>query len=276
MNQKNIFFVNGKYLTESKASISVNDLGLQRGYGVFEVIRTFNKKPFLLEQHLDRLFHSAKLINLTIPYKKSEITQTILSLINKNRANEFFIKIIVTGGDSSDGISLGKKPTIIVIVKPLTSIDVQSGIKLITVNYIRDIPPAKTLNYIELIKNNLYLKKQKAYTLLYIFKNKVLEGATCNIFIIKKNIIKTPKSNVLNGITQRIVISLIENNSKYSVSQENISLKELIRADEVFITSTTKGVVPVVRIDNNKIADGKPGKITKDIIKIFNEFTSKN
>lgn len=275
----NIFFINGKYLPENKTFISVNDLGLQRGYGVFDVLRTYNDKPFLLDKHLDRLFSSAKAINLTIPYSKKEIRKYILDLQPMNKHNESLIKIIVTGGDSDDGITPNNKATVIITDKQLPPTDNNiycKGMRLITHKYLRNIPPVKSLNYIELIKNKKLLDKKRAYTLLYIHKNKVLEGATCNIFLIKNSIIKTPRSNILNGITRQFVISLINDNFKNKIIQGNISLKELVRADEVFITSTTKGVVPVVSIDNNKIGNGKPGEITKRIINKFDQYTSKN
>ena len=269
-------FINGKIVKENRAKISVNDIGLHRGYGVFEVLRTYNGKPFLLNEHLKRLNRSGSNLNLKIPYNKNEISKIVNTLIEKNKFPESLVKIIVTGGESSDGVTIAKKPTIIILNKLLPPVDpkiYQRGVKLLTFEYQRFIPLVKNLNYIELLRNQKRLKKEKAFNLLYISDAKVLEGATCNIFIFKNNKLITPDNLILKGTTRNLVLKLARKH--FRIEKRDVMLKELLNSDEVFITSTSKGIVPVVQIDNKIIKYGKPGSNTKKIIILFNQFIFK-
>ncbi len=275
MKKINFCFLNGKIIKENEAKFGIFDIGIQRGYGIFEVLRTYNKTPFLLEEHIQRLFTSAKKINLKIPYSKNKISQEIHKLLKINKENkDSLIKIIVTGGESQDGLSPGKKPTFLLTTRKLKEPNKNlytQGVRVLTLKYQRDLPSVKTLNYIELVKSWKTLKKKKAFTLLYIKNKKVLEGATSNIFLFRKNKLLTPKSGILRGITRNLVLRLAKKN--FSVEEKDIKLNELITADEVFLTGTTIGILPVVKIDNKTIAEGKPGKNTLKLIKIFNQYT---
>ena len=265
--------MNGKFIDERDAKISVNDIGLHRNYGVFEVLRTYNGAPFLLKEHLNRLVKSAKEIGLVVPYSKKEISENISKILQKNKEEESLIKILVTGGESKDGMNPGIKPTFLILTKPLPVTDkdiYKKGVKLITYEHKRFIPSAKTLNYIQLIKSFKELKKEKAFTLLYTSDGNVSEGATCNIFFYKSKKLITPKTGVLNGITRNLVIKLAGKN--FTVDQKDIKLGILNSSEEVFITMTTKGIVPVVKIDKHTIGNGKPGKNTKIIMKLFDKY----
>lgn len=266
-------FLNGKFIKESRAKISVNDIGLHRGYGVFEVLRTYFGKPFLLNEHLKRLLSSSKEINLKVPYSNNEISKFIYILLAKNKHKESLIKILLTGGETKDGITPKTKPTFLILAKNLKKQKKEiykNGVKLITYEYERFIPSAKTLNYIHLVKSLNRLEKEKAFTLLYTSNGKVLEGATCNIFIVKDNKLITPDKDILNGITRNLVLRLA---SKHlSIHQRKLSLKELYSSDEAFLTLTTKGIVPVISVDNKKIGNGKPGEYSKQLIALFDKF----
>lgn len=270
---KRYVYINGKYLVESKAKIDINDIGLLRGYGVFSYIRTFNKKPFLLDKHLDALFNSAKEISLKIPYSKLEITRIINKLLKLNRNHESAIKIVVTGGPSKDGIFPSGKPTFFVTAKSLKPKKglVKKGVKLITFDYQRGLPQAKSLNYLNLISKQEKLKNEEAYSLLFTKNGVVLEGAICNIFMINKRKIYTPKENILKGITRDLIIRLAKKN-KYQLVKGEILLQQLLNSDEVFITSTTYGLIPVIQIDNKRINKGKVGQITLKLISLYSNY----
>ncbi len=267
-----LYFLNGKFVKEKEATISINDLGLLRSYGVFDVLRTYNGKPFLLNEHLSRFFTSAKEVNLKIPYAKPAISKHIFQLLKKNGQKESLIKIVITGGVSEDGMTPGNKPTLLIITKnllPAKKEVFEKGVKLITYEHERFMPSAKTLNYIHLMKSFPRLKKEKAFTLLYTTKGRVSEGATCNIFIFKKGTLITPNSEILNGITREYILKLAK--KLFPIQKRKVYLKELLRADEAFITLTTKGIVPVIKVNKQLIGSGKPGPKTKQLMKFFEE-----
>lgn len=274
--KSDFYFLNGKIVKEKHATISINDLGLLRGYGIFDVLRTYNGKPFLLKEHLARFFTSSKEVNLKVPYTKADIIKHISQLLKKNKHPEALIKIVLTGGESPDGMTPGNNPTFMIITKKMLPVKKElftKGVKLITYEHERFMPSAKTLNYIHLMKSYPRLKKEKAFTLLYVSKGRISEGATCNIFMFKKGTLVTPNSEILNGITREFVLRLTEKH--FPIQKRKVRLKELLLADEAFITLTTKGIIPVVKIDNYKIGNGKPGPKTKTLIKLFDESTLK-
>lgn len=269
---KNVF-INGKFLEESEAKIDIDDLGLLRGYGIFKNIRTYNKKPFLLDMHLEVLFDSAEKINLNIPYSKSEITRIIRKLLILNRHKESVIRIVVTGGSSDDGMFPTGKPTFFITNKLLIVKKeiIEHGVKLITYEHQRNLPQVKTLDYLNLIIMKDRLKKEKAHSLLLIKRGIVLEGAVSNIFVIMEGKIYTPKKNVLKGVTRNFVIRLATKN-KYQIVEGEIKLQQLLNSDEVFITGTTYGIIPVVQIDNKRINKGKVGPVTRKLVSLYSTY----
>lgn len=269
------YFINGKFIKDNKAKISVNDLGLLRGYGVFDVIRTYNGKPFLLKEHLDRFFASAKKVGLKISYTKNKISVLISQLLKKNHQKESLIKLVLTGGQSKDGMTPEGKPTFIIINKYLPPISQElftKGVKILTYEHQRFMPETKTLNYLQLMKFFPELKKHKAFTLLYKSKGIVSEGATNNLFFFKKDTLITPNSEILNGITREYILNLAKKH--FQIQKRIVYLEELLNADEAFLTLTTKGIIPVVKIDNSIIGSGKPGPKTKILINLFSKSIS--
>ncbi|MER3570109.1 MAG: amino acid aminotransferase [Patescibacteria group bacterium] len=272
-----IGFFNGKYLPVKKIKISIFDLGLLRSYAVFDFIRTYNQKPFLLDDHLKRFFNSARALSLKSPYNFEEIKRIINKLIetNKNKAKEFNLRIVLTGGESENSTEPGK-PNFLIIVTPLKNLNqsiYKKGIKLITKIYERPFPQVKSTLYGPLIKFLIEAKKKKAFEVLLLDRNKmVLECTTSNFFIVKKNKVYTPPlKNVLGGITQKFIFKLMKEN-KIPFEEKEIKYEELKIIDECFITATNKEIIPVVKIDNFKIGSGKPGKITLNLINLFKQF----
>lgn len=268
---QNYCYLNGKIVLEDKAHIGISDLGVLRGYGVFDFLRTYNGPPFYLREHLDRLENSAKLVGLKVTLSKPRIGELIKKLLKKNKLTEATVKIIITGGYSADGLTCDiYHPTVIILVKKIHDCPAElykKGVKLITFEHQRNIASAKTIDYITMLKLQNQKNKQKAFEILYINKGLVLEGATSNFFLFINNKLVTPKNNVLAGITRKIIIKLSGKNFK--VEERNVKVSEIKKSTEAFITSTTREVLPVVKIDNIKISNGKVGKNTKLLMELF-------
>jgi len=272
-----IYYVNGKYIPKNEAKISVSDLGLLRGYGVFDFLVTYNGgRPFLIKRHLKRLYNSAKLIGLEIPYKTSFIEKLIIKTINKNKnGKEKGIRIIITGGESENAISLGKKPTIVISLndrKRFPESLYKKGAKVVTFDFNRESPQAKSLNYIQAVKANILARKKDAIESVYIHKknNKVFEGTTSNLFLIKNEKIITPDGETLPGITRELVMSMCK--KLYPTKMREVKINELYHADELFLSASNKEILPVVKVDNTVIGNGKPGEVTKKIMAEFRKF----
>jgi branched-chain amino acid aminotransferase len=274
---KKYCYINGKITLEDRASISIKDLGLLRGYSVFDFLRTYNGQPFFLHEHLARLANSAKLVGLKMPVSKLEIGKVINKLLRINKHKEAAIKIIVTGGISKDGLTYDKNySTIIIITKeipPRQDKIYKKGIKLITYDFQRNNAGAKTTDYITMLKLQDQKERFGASEILYTNKGFVLEGATSNVFIFKNNTLITPKNNILAGITKKVVMKLAA--KKFKVEERDIKISEIKKATGAFITSTTREILPVVKIDSTKIGSGRVDKNTSWLIQAFKNYTDR-
>lgn len=267
-----ICYLNGLVLPEKEASISISDLGFLRGYGVFDFLRTYGGKPFLLNEHINRLKKSAQLTNIDYPISHEKTAKIILQIVRNNNVTESTIRCMLTGGVSENGLWLTGKPTLLIVTKELKPVptEIYQGVKLITDDYCRHIPEAKTIDYSNLVRQQEKIKKEKAFSLLYINSGLVLEAAISNFFIIKNGIVITPKKNILKGTTRNLVIDLIS--SDYKIEERELGVEELKYAEEAFITGTTQGIVPVINIDDIAIGGGKVGINTINIMNIFSKF----
>lgn len=264
-------YFNGKIVNFKKIKINPYDIGILRGYGVFDVMAAFGKNPFLLKEHFRRLKNSARELKLKMPFSEKEYKKILEKLIKLNKYKKTTIRTIITGGISVDGFSIGKETSYILIEKfhDYPKDVYKKGAKLISLEYERSHPQAKITNYIEAIRNQSLKEKKKALEILFIKDGKVLEASTSNIFIVKGKKIITPKERILLGITRKAVIKLAK--KFFPVEEREISTKELLEADEVFLTATNKYVAPIVQIDGHKIKNGKVGEATKTIMKEFNK-----
>ncbi len=273
---KEYCYLNGRILPTDQTHLSVNDLGVLRGYGIFDLLRTYHGQPFLLKAHLARFANSAKLLKLEIPLSQKQITQVISQLLKKNKLKEATIKLVLTSGPSDDGINYQGKSTFFILTKKLKTPPEEfytEGVKLITFNYLRPIFDAKTTNYLNLFILRDKKKKQKAQEILYVCQGLTMEGATSNFFLFKGKTLITPKQNVLLGITRNLILKLAKKDFKIAV--RNIKVKELKIANEAFIASTTREILPVVRIDSQKIGNGQVGPNTKRLMELFRQYTDK-
>ncbi len=261
MNSK-YAIINGELLPEASAFIQVADLSIQRGYGVFEFFVTNQSVPVFLTDHLNRLYYSAGEMHLDMGYSKERLIELITKLTNANQIADSGIRITITGGYSEDGYSIGK-PNLIITQNALTiNKSMNKGIHLVTYNHLRQLPAIKTINYLQAIYLQPFIKKSQADDVLYYHDEILSECPRANLFIVThNNDIITPSNNILKGITRSKILSF----NNFNCIEADITRAEMYAAKEVFITSTTKNILPVLQIDGKIIGDGLPGKITAQL-----------
>jgi len=260
-------FVNDELIAWSKARVHISDLALHRGYGVFDFFKIQDGHVFFLNDYLDRFWHSAGVMRLPIPLDRGKVIKTIYRLVEKNNLKVSGIKLVLTGGYSTDGYLPGQ-PNLIMTHHELTLPPQRifdEGVSIITHEYVREFAEAKTINYTMGIWLAEKVRAANAYDVLYVKDNFVSEFPRCNFFIVRKDgTIVTPKENVLAGITRKNVISL--GKAMGSVEEGRVTLDDVYSAREAFLTSTTKRIVPVVRVNDQLIGDGKPGNTTTALL----------
>ena len=279
-----IIYIDGKYLPKEEAHISVFDHGFLYGDGVFEGIRAYNGRVFRLQEHLDRLYDSARTIDLKVPVPKEEMAGIILEVLRRNKLSNGYIRPLVTRGVGDLGLDPRKCPIASVIViavewGAMYGDLYEKGLKAITVSVRRNpaeaLPPnVKSLNYL----NNILGKIEANYkggdeAIFFDTNGYVSEGSGDNIFIVKNGIIFTPPTlNNLRGITRAVVLEIAKSHGLTLVEQ-NLGYYDMYSADEVFVTGTAAEVAPIVLIDGRAIGTGKPGPVTRQLMAAFRTVT---
>jgi branched-chain amino acid aminotransferase len=274
-------YIGGKYYDKADAKISVYDHGLLYGDGVFEGIRAYSGKVFRLEAHVGRLYDSAVAINLKIPMSREAMAQAIVDTVKLNGFTDAYIRVIVTRGAGSLGLDPRKTtdPQVIIIADSIQLYPpelYEHGLKIVTAGTIRNHPSAlnpriKSLNYL----NNILAKMEgiNAGCLEALMLNAQGEVAECtgdNIFAVRKGELHTPPvhAGILEGITRDAVIELARG-AGIRVFERTMDRHDLFTADECFLTGTAAEVIPVVDLDGRPIGDGKPGPVTKELLRRF-------
>ena len=271
-----LYYVNGDFTPASQAAIGLNDLGLVRGYGVFEVLRTYGAHPFGLHAHLDRLAYSAAQIELPLPEPRDAIETIVHATLTRNAASDVTIRIIVTGGASSSFLMPEDRPTLLVMLAPVKPYAAQiyaDGAALITVDAARFMPTVKSLNYIPAILGQRKARAAGAIEALYCDAAGVItECTTSNFFIFKGDQLITPAQDVLPGVTRAAALEVA--GDLFEIVERPILRGELAEADEAFITSTTKEIMPIVRVDAQPIGAGRPGVRTQRLRQSFQAYVA--
>src|SRR2546430_7829327 len=228
------WYINGRWVHPQKATLSINDVAVLRGYSAFESLRTYNRRPFHLDEHLNRLYRSAELIELEIPWSREHITAIVQEIIARNVYKHATIRLLVTGGETEDSILPVGKPTLAVLISPLGERDMErfaQGIKLITTSLQRIAPEAKTTSYVAAIRALKEAKRRYAADALFVNEQgHVLEATRSNFFIFRGDILVTPRAGVLIGITRNVVLDLAR--GRFPIEERPILLEELPQADE--------------------------------------------
>jgi branched-chain amino acid aminotransferase len=278
-------FIDGKYLNERDAKISVFDHGLLYGDGIFEGIRAYNGRVFKLKEHIDRLFYSAKAILLEIPMSHAELMKATVATISANKLRDCYVRLIVTRGVGTLGLNPRscKNPSVIIIagkIQVYPSELYAKGMDIVTVPTVRNLhsavnPAVKSLNYL----NNILAKIEAnnagvEEAVMLNAEGFVAECTADNLFIIKNSEVLTPPNSAgaLYGITRQTVIELAQE-AGLKVSEPNLTRYDLFNADECFLTGTGAEIMPVVKIDGRVIGNGKPGTLTCKLVEDYHTLT---
>ncbi len=251
-----ITLINNKFVSKKDAKVPLYSDAFMRGYGVFETLRTHgDKELFRVKDHLDRLFNSAKKIDLKVKHSKKEVLKMLQKVIKKSPHRVQRIKIIAI-----------KEGIIISSIKTKIDPEIYNGVSVKSIDRMREIPEVKSLSYISsFLSHEEAVKKGYFEAILINEREEVYEGAYSNLFWFEGNNLCTRKEDVLPGITRKVVLEI----SPYQIKYKKIKLKDLLKKKEIFITQSVKGIVPVIKIDNKKIANAKVGVKTQEIINLY-------
>ena len=271
MDKNAFWYIDGCWVHPNEAVLSMNDVAVLRGYSAFESFRTYNRCPFHLTEHLERLYRSARLIELDIPYTRHAIIEIIHELIARNPYTHASIRILVTGGYSEDGVMPSGKQVLALLITPLAERDMErfaKGVKVITSHLSRATPGAKTANYVAAIRSLKEAARHHASDALFVNEqDHVLEGTRSTFFVFRGDLLITPHEGVLLGVTRNTVLELAQ--GRFSIEERPVLLNELSQVDEAFLTSSSKEITPIVQIDEQIVGNGKPGPRTYELEQRF-------
>jgi len=281
-------FLNGEYVESEDAKISVFDHGLLYGDGVFEGIRSYNRRVFCFEEHLDRLYEGADALRLAIPLAKEELQEKIIETLKMNDLDNAYIRVVVTRGKGDLGLDPRKctGPTVFIIADKVALYPkefYEKGLPVIIAKTRRNHPESlspriKSLNYLNNILGKIdAMDGGTEEAIMLTVDGYVVECNGDNIFIVEKGKLIAPPNELgaLFGVTQAVVIELAEKRG-IEFAYEKMKPERLFSSDECFLTGTAAEVIPVIRIDDKIIGTGKPGEITKTLMRDFWEFTKEN
>jgi branched-chain amino acid aminotransferase len=274
--------VNGRVTPECEAVISVFDHGFLYGEGIYETMRTYHGRPFLFDRHLRRLRRSARMIDLPLPFSDEELAAQIRTTQDAAKLDgEAYIRVLVTRGigELTYDLKATPHPSIVIIVKP--QIDppadaYQKGVRVVIVDIVRNHPA--TVN--PMIKSNNLMNSALAMQqalrsnafegVMRNYKGELTECTTSNLFIVNNDVVLTPplEAGLLPGITREFLFD-VGKDVGVEVAEQVLGDEDLFRADEAFLTSTTRELVPIVTVNDRMIGNGRPGPVTWKLLKAF-------
>lgn len=279
-------YIDGQFYDKENAKISVFDHGLLYGDGVFEGIRFYNGRVFRLDEHIDRLYDSARAICLNVGLGKPELTEALLETIRQNELRDGYVRLVVTRGSGDLGLNpaLCPKATIFIIASKITLYpqdNYENGLKVVTCATRRIphgalSPMVKSLNYLNNVLAKIEAQQAGAGEGLMLNEQGfVAECTGDNIFTVKRGEIFTPPiaSGALAGVTRAVVFEMAAEMG-LRISEPQMTRYDIFTADECFLTGTAAEVIPAVSLDNRAIGDGRPGPITRRMIARFHELTA--
>lgn len=275
-----VHYFNGKWVPEEKLLIPAKDLSVLRGFGAFDFLRTYQGEPFRLGDHVERFYRSAHYLELEIPVSREALAALIEEGVQRNAFPETGIRMTLTGGVPTDSYMITPgTPSLIITFGLINSPDpklYQKGGKVISTPHLRHVPQAKSLNYMTAVLAHREVKRQGAIEAVYTdaTTSQIYEGTIANIFAVKDGVVITPKDAVLIGITRNVVLELCK---KLGIAHREKPLfaNDIPQYQEMFITGTTKEVMPVVQFDDMTIGNGKVGSVTQRLVAAFEELVGK-
>jgi len=277
-------YLDGEYVPEERARVSVFDHGFLYGDGVFEGIRAYNGRVFRLQEHIERLFHSARAIILEVPVTPEALREVVLETCRRNEVTNGYIRVVVSRGAGDLGIDPRKcsnGATLVVIAANLVMYPrahYEEGMTVVTTATRRNSPAAldpgiKSLNYLNNILAKIEVNRAGAGEgIMLTLDGYVAEATGDNIFIVQRGTLITPPAyvGILEGITRASVIE-IAHRLGIPFAEQVFTMRNVYSADECFLTGTGAEVVPVVRVDDRTIGDGRPGPMTRQLMQAFHE-----
>jgi branched-subunit amino acid aminotransferase/4-amino-4-deoxychorismate lyase len=268
--------INGKVVPSQEARILVNDVGLLRGYGVFDFFPFQEGVIVFEEDYFKRFYSSASKMQLAVPVPKKVLAYRVNELIDTNGFANGYIKLVLTGGYARDGYTPGIN-NLFILQHPEFNYnpDIYSkGARLILQKYSRQKADVKTLDYSNVLINRNVLEENQALDFLYHNGRRIAETSRANFFIVdSSNCLKTTKDSILGGITRKHVIKLASDHT--TILEDEIRLEDIPHATEAFMTSTTKGVMPVTKINHLPIGNGKVGPVSLELKERFYTYVSR-
>ena len=269
-----LIYLDGQFVPKEKALVSVFDHGFLYGDGIYETMRAYGGTLFLLEKHLARLKRSATAISLKLPLPLEKIGDAVNETLIVNKLREAYVRIHISRGPGEIGLdpALCTAPTIVIVAKPFHDYpaeDFERGVKVVVVKTRRNHPLAldpaiKGTNFLNNILAKIEAIKAGAYEgIMLNWQGHVAEGTICNIFTVKKGALFTPSldTGILKGVTRELVLRLAKR-KKVLVREVLLRPKDLLSADECFITNTTMEIMPVRAVGNKPVGNGRPGPVT--------------
>lgn len=276
-----LVYLNGRFVPKDEARVSVFDHGYLYGDGIYETMRAYSGAIFLLDRHLRRLRQSADFISLTLPMSAEKIGSALNESLRVNKLSDAYVRIQISRGPGEIGLdpALCSEPTVVIVAKQFKDYPAEhyeKGVPVAVVQTRRNHPLAlnpaiKGTNFLNNILAKIEAIKAGAYEgIMLNWEGAVAEGTISNIFIVKNNALLTPAASVgiLEGVTRGLVLDLARQ-EKILAREEIFTTKDLLDADECFITNTTIEVMPVTRVDGKKIGDGRRGPITAALMKAY-------
>jgi branched-chain amino acid aminotransferase len=262
-------YLNNQFVPTSDALLHSSDLSIQRGYGVFDYLKTIDNRPIFLEEHLQRFYHSAKEMHLPVQQTPEELKAIIYDLAERHQMGTSGIRLTLTGGYSPDAYTIAA-PNLIITQLPLSLPSASAkGIRLMTYEHLRTLPQIKSINYLMAVWLQPLLKEKRADDILYHYKGVISECPRANFFLVRDEKLITPKDNILAGITRQKLITFTQQH--FTVEERAITLEDIRQCQEAFITSTTKQVLPVAAIDDQLINGGERGPVTRRLYEALEE-----
>lgn len=278
--------IDGEIVPASEAKISVFDRGFLFGDSIYETLRTYNGRPFLIERHLDRLQNSARMLYMELPLDPAKISAEVSRTIRATSNRECYIRIIVTRGSGRIGldVNLSKHPSFVIIVIPLEPPRpeyYETGVKVSLVTVRRnDVatlnPKIKSSNLLNNVLGYVEAKNHGSFEgILCNMAGFVAEGTGSNVFIVDQNVLKTPppEAGLLEGVTRALTLELAAATG-VPYKEVQFTPEELLHSDECFITSTTKEILPVRQVDEQEFSN-TPGPVTKQLMLAYRDFVAK-